>query len=146
MVARREVGDVLPFRLRPFLDPDNEAFWTGGADQKLRIVRCRACGLFIHPATPRCRRCRSADVAPEVVSGRARVRTFTINHQPWIPESQPYIIALVELPEQPNLILTTNLVDVEGENVFIGMDVKVVFEEDDGIFFPLFRPVAQPRP
>jgi uncharacterized OB-fold protein len=85
-------------------------------------------------------------VSPAQASGRGRVASYTVNYQPWIPGSEPYIIAWVELAEQDHLILTTNLVDVEAEGVRLGMDVQVVFEKHPGeeIWFPLFRPVSEP--
>jgi hypothetical protein len=38
--------------------------------------------------------------------------------------------------------LTTNLVDVEPEDIRDGMPVEVVFEENDDVFLPLFRPAV----
>ena len=140
MTARTEVGSVLPLRVGPYLDPDNTAFWTGGQNGRLLIHHCGDCGWWTHPASPRCRKCRSANVSPEPVSGRATVATYTVNHKAWIPGSELYIIALVELEEQPALFLTTNLVEVDAEDVFIGMPVEVVFEESNGVWYPLFRP------
>jgi uncharacterized OB-fold protein len=137
-------GHVLPFRPLPFIDADNRAFWTGGGSGALMLQRCNACGLWIHPAAPVCRRCRSTDVSPAQASGRGRVASYTVNYQPWIPGTEPYIIAWVELAEQQHLILTSNLVDVEAEDVRLGMEVEVVFEKHPGeeIWFPLFRPVS----
>lgn len=146
MVGRHRVGEVLPYRPVPFLDPVDEFFWTSGADGRLRMVRCRDCATYIHPAAPVCRRCHGTSVGPEVVSGRGRVATFTVNHQPWIPGSEPYVIALVELNEQKGLILTTNLVDVDGDDVSIGMEVEVVFEHANEVWYPLFRPAGPAGP
>lgn len=140
MTGRHAVGEVLPLRVAPFLDPDNEFFWTSGKDGRLRILRCQDCGYWIHPAAPRCRRCRSGEVAPEVVSGRGRVATWTMNVQPWIPGTAPYLIGLVELAEQEKLFLTTNLVEVDAEDVHIGLEVEVVFEHAGDVWYPLFRP------
>lgn len=142
MTARREIGGVLPLRVKPFLDPDNTAFWTGGAEGRLLIHHCSDCGWWTHPAAPRCRKCHGANVAPAPVSGRGKVATYTVNHKPWIPGSEPYIIGLVELHEQPALFLTTNLVGIDAEDVVIGMEVEVVFEESNGIWYPLFRPAT----
>ena len=144
MVGRNRVGEVLPYRPVPFLDPVDEFFWTSGADGRLRILRCGTCRRFIHPAAPVCRSCHGTDVHPEVVSGRGRVATFTVNHQPWIRGSHPYVIALVELQEQKGLFLTTNLVDIDGDDVSIGLEVEVVFEYAEGVWYPLFRPAAPP--
>jgi uncharacterized OB-fold protein len=128
------------FRVLPRVDAGNTHFWTGGAEGQLRFLRCRACRHWIHPPAPVCPACLSREVAAEAVSGRARVATFTINHQPWIPGfPPPYAIAIVELPEQPGLRLTTNLVGVAPEAIRIGMPVRVVFEERDGVWIPLFE-------
>jgi uncharacterized OB-fold protein len=70
------------------------------------------------------------------------VATFTVNYQQWIPGSDTYIIAWVSIDEQPNVRLTTNLIDVEPDAVRIGMAVEVVFEHNDDVYLPLFRPVA----
>jgi uncharacterized OB-fold protein len=142
MVGRHAIGEVLPVRPVPFLDPIDEFFWTSGADGRLRIMRCRSCRSYIHPAAPHCRACHSGDVSPEVVSGRGEVATFTVNHQPWIPGADPYVIALVELAEQRGLFLTTNLVDIDGDDVRIGMAVRVVFEHTGDIWYPLFTPAG----
>lgn len=66
--------------------------------------------------------------------------TFSVNYQQWIPGSDPYIIAWVSIDEQPDVRLTTNLVDVEPDDVAVGMEVEVVFEQNDDVYIPLFRP------
>lgn len=144
MTARTTVGTVLPQRPRPFLDADNAAFWAGGADGALMIHRCRSCRTWFQPPAPVCRNCQSLDVGPERASGRGTVATWTVNVQQWIPGTGPYVIAWVELAEQPGLRLTTNLVDVESEDVVRDMPVEVVFEPhpDGDVWYPLFRPVV----
>jgi uncharacterized OB-fold protein len=125
----------------PAVTPLNEHFWRGGATGRLLIQRCGACGLWLHPPTPACRRCRSADVKPEPVSGRGRVRTFTVNHQPWFPAlPPPYVIAIVELTEQPGLQFLTRLVDCDPETVQAGLPVAVRFERHGDLHLPLFAP------
>ena len=47
----------------------------------------------------------------------------------------PYVVAIVEIDEDPSIRLTTNIVGCEPEDVEIGMPVRVVFEHhaaDDG--------------
>jgi len=137
------LADGPSVRLLPQLSEENRFFWTSGADGSLRILRCYACHFYTHPPGPVCRRCLSRHVAPDVVSGRARVESYSINYQQWIPGSDPYVIAWVSLAEQPSVRLTTNLVGVEADEVVIGMDVAVEFEEVDDVYIPLFRPVAE---
>ena len=131
-----------PFRLLPHVGPDNEHFWHGGGAGELRFARCQDCRVYVHPPAPVCPDCLSRDLRPEAVSGRARVHTYTVNHQPWIPGfDPPYLVAIVDIEEQEGLRLTTNLVGCDAEEVEIGMPVKVCFEEyEDGIFIPLFEP------
>ena len=132
-----------PFRVLPKLTSLNQHFWRGGADGKLRLLRCRTCKTYIHPPTPICPGCLGQDGSPGAVSGRATVATFTLNHQPWVPASDhPYCIAIVEIEEDPSIRLTTNIVNCPAEQVTIGMPVRVVFEQHDDVHIPLFEPAV----
>jgi uncharacterized OB-fold protein len=127
-------------RKLPRLTVETAPFWQGGAQNTLRICRCKACGFRLHPPTPICPKCNSFDVAPEPVSGRGRVASFTINHQPWAPDLEvPFVIAIVELIEQPGLRFLTNIVNCDYRDVVIDMAVKVVFEQHEDIWLPLFE-------
>lgn len=132
-----------PIRVLPRVTPATEAFWSGGADGELRVLRCRECGYWIHPPGPVCPRCWSRDLAHAAVSGRGVVHTFTVNHQVWNPTwEHPYVIAVVELDEQPGLRLTTNIVGADTEAVAIGMAVQVAFEQHEDVWLPLFTPTG----
>jgi hypothetical protein len=77
------------------------------------------------------------------VSGRGTVFTYTVNEHPFNPTvPPPYVIAIVELDEQPGLLLATNVVDCEPDSVTVGMPVDVRFERqhvgDDTVYFPTF--------
>lgn len=127
----------------PEVDALTEAFWRSGEDGVLRFQRCQACGWWIHTPKPRCPKCMGDDVRYEPTNGTAEVWSFTINRQAWSPDLEvPYVIAIVELPEQSGLRMTTRLVDVALERVRIGMPVRVVFEQADDIFLPFFTEVV----
>jgi len=129
-------------RPRPRLDAYNRAFWTGGADGKLMIVKCNDCGEHTHPPQPLCRHCLSENLAPSEVSGKGRIDTFTVNHQAWAPGMEvPFVIARVRLDDAPDVILTTNIVNCPQDSVRFDDPVRVVFEEQEGIFYPLFEKV-----
>ena len=131
-----------PFRVLPRVTAANEHFWKGGADGELRFLRCTPCERLVHPPAPLCPSCLGKGLVPHAVSGRATVATFTLNHQPWVPSpDHPYAIAIVEIDEQPDVRLMTNIVNCPAEEVEIGMPVQVVFEQHDDVFFPLFEPV-----
>ncbi len=130
-----------PFRVLPKVTPQNEHFWRGGAQGRLQLLRCDACGAYVHPPAPLCGECLSKSLSVEAVSGRARVATFTLNYKEWVPApDHPYVIAIVELEEDPRVRLMTNIVECAPEEVRIGMPVEVVFEEHDDVHVPLFRP------
>jgi uncharacterized OB-fold protein len=135
-------GGATPALPLPELDLWNRSFWTGGATGRLLITRCATCRYWIHPPGPVCPQCLSRDIAAEPVSGRGTVYTFTVNHQQWHPAfATPYVLALVELDEQPQLRIVTNIVDCDPAQVRLGMPVEVCFEQMDDVFIPLFRPV-----
>ena len=128
-----------PFRVLPQLSDENEFFWTSGREGVLRFLRCTDCQYYIHPPTPICPKCFGRALEPSPVSGRGTVFSFTVNHKSWDGSEEPYTIALVQLEEQDDLRLTTNLVDCPPDDVEIGMPVEVVFEDHDPVFVPLFR-------
>lgn len=129
-------------RTLPVIDRDNEAYWTWGRDGKLAIYRCAGCEYFVHPPVPFCPECESRDVAPQAVSGRGRIVTFTVNHKAWVPGLPvPYILALVAIEEQDDVRLACNLVDCAAEDINFNMPVEVLFEQAEDIWIPLFRPV-----
>ncbi|BCO34289.1 hypothetical protein JMUB5695_00847 [Mycobacterium heckeshornense] len=139
-------------RLAPTPTADSKAFWSGGARGELLIAHCRGCDRFFHPPGPVCWRCRSTDVAPKPVSGRATVAAYTVNRQPWIPGFEPpYIVAMVELNDEPDVRLITNIVNIAIEDIRVGLQVEVFFEEwaptsgdeDARVWVPLFRPATE---
>lgn len=132
-----------PRRVLPTTEGQSAFFWRSGADGTLRFLQCSSCRYLIHPPTSFCPRCHSRGSEPTAVSGRGTVYSYTVNHQPWDGSPNPYVIAVVEIVEQQDLRLMTNLVDVEPEDVRIGAPVEVVFEDLDPTYLPLFRPVTR---
>lgn len=130
-------------RPRPRLDDDNRAFWTGGSEGKLNIMKCDDCGEYTHPPRQICRHCQSENMAPEAVAGTGTIDTLTVNYQAWMPGLEvPFVIARVKLDGVPGVYLTTNIVGCSHEEVDFDDKVRVTFEEQDGIFYPLFEKVS----
>lgn len=127
-------------RQLPAVEKDSGFYWGAGEGGVLLIQRC-ACGRYQHPPLPRCPDCGGDALAPEPVSGRAKVTTFTVNHQPWRRGlAVPYVFAVVELEEQAELYVMTNIVDCAPEAVRIGLPVEVQFERHEDVWLPMFRP------
>ncbi len=128
----------------PALEPETAFFWTSGADGRLRILRCGDCGRYQHPPLPRCPSCHGESMAPAPVSGRGRVASFTVNVERWLPGLElPYVFAAVELEEQTELHVFTNVLG-DPAGMRVGLPVRVMFEAREDIHLPLFVPEAGP--
>lgn len=131
----------------PQLTPANQWFWTSGEDGRLRIQRCTDCDAYVHPPVPICPVCRSRAWEPTPVSGRATVVGFTVNRHPWLPGfDPPYVIANVALADAPGVHLTTNVVGCEPDDVHVGQEVAVRFEQHEDVWLPLFEPTGGTDP
>lgn len=126
-------------RILPALTEANRAFWTGGRDGRLLIQRCAACERWVHPPQKVCATCGGA-LSAVPVSGRGTVFTFTINVHAFHPQvPPPYVIAVVQLDEQDDLRLPTNIIRCDPSAVSVGAVVRVVFERNGDVYVPLFE-------
>lgn len=129
----------------PVPDAVSEGFWRAAARHELVIQRCTACGWYVHPPDMICANClspeRSFEFSP--VSGRGRLRSWTVMHDAFLPGFRPdvpYVVADVELDEQPGLRLIAVLVDGPDAALALGAPVEVVFEDvAEGVAVPHFR-------
>jgi uncharacterized protein len=135
-------------RPKPFPVPDETTlpFWEAAKHRQLAIQRCVSCGYYNHPPRIICDACLSQELRFEPVSGRGRIHTFTVMHQRDVPgfESEaPFINVVVELVEQPMLLMVSNLPISARERVGIGAPVEVEFEDRGGdVILPQFRIVG----
>lgn len=127
-------------RKLPSLTPETAPFWQGGSKGVLNICHCTRCKRLFHPPAPICPRCLSAEVGPRPVSGRGHVFSFTVNQQMWAPDlAVPYVVAIVELVEQPGLRFVSNVVGSPVDEIHVGMPVRVTFEQIEDVWLPLFE-------
>jgi uncharacterized protein len=131
---------------QPAPDFDTEPFWRATSERRLALCRCVECGLWLQPPLERCRRC-GGPTAYEDVAGTGTVYSFIVQRQPSVVgfvDEIPYVLALVELDEQPGLRLPTRIVGIEPESVRVGMRVAAEFVELPGGDYtvPVFRPVS----
>ena len=144
-------GDLdAPARMMPELTDRNRPFWTGGGDGRLHIPYCRSCERWVLPAESCCPVCDTALIT-RPVSGAGTVFTYTVNQHSFNPMvAPPYVIAIVELAEQSDLRLATNIVDCDPAAVAVGMPVTVRFEQqesgDEAVFMPVFTPDTTAAP
>jgi uncharacterized OB-fold protein len=123
--------------------PDLEAapYWAAAAEGRLAVQRCANGHAQLYPRA-HCIVCREP-VEWEDASGFGTVYSFTVlrqHHSRSLRHLLPLVIALVDLAEGPRVM--TNLVDVEPEDVRVGMRVEVYFERvSETAALPMFTPV-----
>ena len=125
----------------PQPSPLSRPFWDGARSRELWVQRCRSCGSHIFYPRYLCPRCSSSEIEWVRASGRGTVFTYTVARRPTHPafaDRVPYVIAVVELAEGPKL--TTNIVDVDPDDVAIGLAVEASFEDVGDVTLVNFRP------
>ena len=127
----------------PLLRDWNRDYWTSGADGCLRFQRCTVCGRIQHPTTPVCRACGVGELELRPVSGQGVVQSCTTTQQRWFPDDEhPFVVAVVAIDEDPAVRLTTNIVGCAPDEVHVGMPVRVIFEQIEDVWLPLFEPTG----
>lgn len=117
----------------------NGVYWTSGVAGRLSLLRSRSSGRWVHPFWSVSE--DDPDLAPAPVSGKGCVFTYTINQHAYNPRvPPPTIIAIVQLDEQDDLRIVTNIVNCAPDEIEIGMPVSVLFEQHGDLFVPVFQP------
>ena len=127
---------------RPVPTDVTRPFWDGLAADEVRLQRCAACAAWVFYPRPRCSTCLSDALEWHTVSGRGAVYSYTVARQathPAFAAEVPQLLAIVELDE--GVRVTSTMVDVEPDDLRIGLPVTPVFDHgDDGITLLRFRP------
>lgn len=127
----------------PVPDELSRPFWEAARERHLLVQCCGSCGYYNHPPRRFCDACLAQDLRFESVSGRGTIYSFTVMHQRDVVGFEgeaPFINIVVELEEQPQLLMVGNLPLVERTKVRIGAAVEVDFEDrGDGVIVPQFR-------
>jgi uncharacterized OB-fold protein len=127
----------------PVPDELSRPFWDAAKERRLVIQRCGSCGYYNHPPRRFCDACLAQELRFEPVSGRGVVYTFTVMHQRDVAgfeDDAPFINLVVELAEQPQLLMVSNLPFADRAKVSIGAAVEVAFEDrGEGVVVPQFR-------
>jgi uncharacterized protein len=127
-------------RPAPVLTEDNEAFWRAAADGRLVIQRCTNCSAYHHPPRPMCPVCHSLELRWADMAGTGFVYSYSLLDHPKHPAfSYPVSAVVVELDEGVRIV--SNLVDIDPQDISIGLRVEVVFEPTaEDLAVPVFRP------
>lgn len=122
------------------MDQWTEPYWRAAKEECLVAPECRACGVLRFPPTPFCPSCQSQDVEWIALSGLGSVFSYTIiRGLPGMPELT-LVPVVVEPVDLPGVHLVSNLVDVDPDEVHVGMAVEVEFLPiEDAWNLPVFR-------
>jgi uncharacterized protein len=128
-MTERWFPDEMPM---PAANAETVGWWEAAADHRLVVQRCTGCGQTRHPPGPVCPRCRSSASEWSALAGTGTVYTFTVVRQAFIPsltDKLPYVVVAVELDGAQGARIVSNLVEVEPEEVTVGMPVEVAWED-----------------
>jgi uncharacterized protein len=112
----------------PVKEPETAFYWEGLVARELRILRCQHCRRLVHYPLACCPSCQSFELVPEALSGDGFLYSFTDVHVRFVDGIEPpYVVGLVELVEQSGLRVLTNIVDVDINEITIGMKLRPLF-------------------
>lgn len=134
--------------LRPLPLPDDasEGFWAAAREGRLAIQRCAKCRRWNHAPSLACPSCGSFDLAYEDVSGNGTLFSWTVIREapaPGFRDRMPLIVGIVELAEQPHLLLVANILGLAEAELKLGLPLRAEFEAvNEECTLPQFRPTG----
>lgn len=131
----------------PVPDEESQVFWEGCRRHRFLIQRCEPCATYRFPPSPLCTRCLSSAFTWQQDPGAGEVLTYCVYHAalagPAWQTELPYTIVVVQLAYS-TIKVTSNLVVPQGQPVWIGMPVRLGFEQvNDLLTLPKFFPVLR---
>ena len=127
----------------PVVNEDSRKFWEGCKEHRLVIQRCKDCRKFIFYPRSLCPECMSDNIEWVDSSGKGTIYSYTTIWR--APNNDflkdvPYTIVLVDL--EKNVRLMSWIVDCKPEDVHVGMEVEVVYDDvTNAVTLPKFRPI-----
>ena len=126
----------------PEIDSDSQPFWESCQRHAMAIQRCTNCGRWRFPPRVLCPQCLSSEAEWKEVSGQGKVYTYVVMHHAFNPawqEEVPYNVSMIELDE--GVRMWTNMVGCQPEDIYVGMPVKVTYEDaTPEVTLPKFGP------
>ena len=128
-----------PERFSPPASPAAEPFWAASRERRLVLQWCRTCERAIHFPREACPSCLGDDLEFRPAAGTGTIyacSTMPVPANPTMAGREPYVVALVDLPEGVRL-----MADVVGEGALdaaVGDAVTVGWEPlPDGRHLPV---------
>ena len=119
----------------PIITAESKTFFDAACQGRLLIPVCTSCDRAHWYPRVICPFCASDKVEWREASGKGTIYTFSVMRR----VREPYIIAHVTLAEGPTML--TNIVACDADDVRIGQEVAVRFQDtDNGPPVPMFEP------
>ncbi len=114
----------------PNITPKTQPFWDALKAHRVDIQQCDDCDRWVFFPRLHCPNCFSKRLTWKTVSGEGELLTYTLSRVPTLPEladEVPQKLAVIQLDEGPHL--NTTLVDLDEDQIKIGMRVRPVFDD-----------------
>jgi len=123
-------------KMSPVPDEVSQGFWDACNEGRLVVQSCNSCSWLQHPPRPECYNCGSTDSAWREMSGRGKIHGYCTMYDSRIralQEHQPFIIAVIELEDAPEIKMFSHLPGTPvDDNVPVGATVEVWYEDTKG--------------
>jgi uncharacterized protein len=124
-------------------------FWAAAAQEKLELPRCEQCAAFNWYPAESCTQCHAMHFNWVELAPVGTVFSWSVVERPlYEPYAiiTPYVPVIVQLRDAPTVRLVTRLIDVDFNQLRMGLPVDLVFEDlayptaATGVIAPLARP------
>ncbi len=131
----------------PVPDETDQGFWDAINERRLAIQNCTECNRMQMPPIARCTACGSSDhLEWKEVEGKGRVNGWCVQYDTRVvvlKENQPFNTAIIELAEDPDIKFFSHLPGVAVDQVPVGANVELIFEEvEPGMLVPEWQVVS----
>ena len=123
---------------------DTQEFWAATKNKEFKYQQCDNCDKVVFYPRRHCTGCTGGKLAWKTASGKASVYTYSVvrqSYHPFFRNMVPYVVAWIDLEEGPRILSNVIGVDDPLNDVSIGQEVQLEWEEHEDLFIPLFRPV-----
>jgi len=108
-------------------------FWSAANESKLVIQNCSKCDRLQHPPAQECGQCKGGDnLEWKEMSGKGRIYNYGVVHDcpiRLLQDDQPFNVAVIMLDDDPGIQMYSHLPGTPVDEVPVGAEVEVVFEE-----------------
>ncbi|HVW35141.1 MAG TPA: OB-fold domain-containing protein [Acidimicrobiia bacterium] len=125
----------------------DQPHWDGLKRHELLVQRCATCGGYVWYPSEVCPGCRDTTLEWTAVEPAGTVYSFTVQHQRTgsrFDGELPYVSAVVQLRDAPEITMGARLIDVEPDAVRIGLPVTGDFLDTPEVTVLRFRPTEAP--